>query len=212
MIKKLKVFPHVLLLQRSPNRAVLEKDMLKWVQVYKPKLQKNTVSDVLFWLLESHPEFRNLFYIRVGRYSGIRGRTLLFLAKQFYKPLKEMLRFAEPANIGAGFFARIGFGTIVGAEKIGENCWINPGVALGYKDDKGGLPVIGNNVYIGAGAKILGPVIIGDNVVIGANAVVTRNVPPNCTVAGVPARIIKRDGVRARESLSTSTLPANQSP
>jgi serine O-acetyltransferase len=66
------------------------------------------------------------------------------------------------------------------------------------------MPIIGNNVYIGAGAKILGSITIGDNVIIGANAVVTRNVPPNCTVAGVPARIIKRDGVRVKESLASS--------
>ena len=205
MIKKLKALPHILLLRRSSNKDVLEKDMLKWFQVYSPKLQKDTVNSVLFWLLETHPEFRNLFYVRVGYYSGIPGKLLLFLAKQLYKPLKETLRFAEPANIGAGFFAHTGFGTIVGAEKIGENCWINPGVAIGYKDDKGGMPVIGNNVYIGAGAKILGPITIGNNVVIGANAVVTKDVPSNCTVAGAPARIIKRDGVRVRESLSTST-------
>ncbi|MBK9925977.1 MAG: hypothetical protein IPP66_11895 [Anaerolineales bacterium] len=106
------------------------------------------------------------------------------------------------------FFSRTGFGTVIGAEKIGENCWVNTGVAIGYKDDKGGMPVIGNNVYIGAGAKILGPIIIGDNVIVGANAVITKNVPSNCTVAGVPAKIIKRDGVKVKESLSTASPSA----
>ena len=204
MIKKLKALPHILLFRRSSSRAILEKDMLRWFQVYKPKLHKNTVSNVLIWLLDTHPEFRNLFYARIGRYTGMRGKTLLFLARKSYTPPKETLRFGEPLNIGPGFFARVGFGTIVGAEKIGENCWINPGVTVGYKDYKGGMPIIGNNVYIGAGAKILGSITIGDNVIIGANAVVTRNVPPNCTVAGVPARIIKRDGVRVKESLASS--------
>ncbi|MBK9925976.1 MAG: hypothetical protein IPP66_11890 [Anaerolineales bacterium] len=110
MIKKLKALPHILLLRRSSSKAVLEKDMLKWFQVYKPKLQKNTAVDLLCWLLDTHPEFRNLFYIRIGRYSGVAGKALLFLAKKLYKPLKETLRFAEPANIGAGFFRAQGLG------------------------------------------------------------------------------------------------------
>ena len=56
-------------------------------------------------------------------------------------------------------------------------------------------PIIGDNVFIGAGAKILGPIKIGNGAVIGANAVVTKNVPDNCTVVGVPAKIIKKNNV-----------------
>ena len=204
MMNKIKAIPHVLLFKRSANKAIIERDMLKWFQVYKPKHPGKSVIEILIWLLESHPEFRNLFYARIGRYSGVLGKSLLYLGRKLYKAPVETLRFAEPINIGAGFFARVGFGTIVAAEKIGENCWVNPGVALGYKGSGGGLPIIGNNVYIGAGAKILGPVTIGDNAIIGANAVVTKNVPPNCTVAGVPARIIKRDGMKVKEMLPAS--------
>jgi serine O-acetyltransferase len=200
MITKLIAIPHILLFRRSASRAVIEKDMLRWFQVYKPRLRKTSPVNLLVWLLNARPEFRNLFYARIGRFSGLRGSVLLSLAKIFYPPLKVALRFAEPINIGPGFFARAGFGTIIAAERIGENCWVNPGVAIGFKDDKGGMPSIGDNVYIGAGAKILGPVTIGDNAVIGANAVVTRDVPSNCTVAGLSARIIKRDGVRVKES------------
>jgi len=115
------------------------------------------------------------------------------LAKMLFRPM-ETLGFGMP-SIGPGFFIQHGFVTAIGAEKIGENCWVNPGVTIGYKNEKG-IPTIGNNVYIGAGAKILGPLTIGDNVIVGANAVVTKSVPSNCTVAGIPARIIKRDGQR----------------
>jgi serine O-acetyltransferase len=61
--------------------------------------------------------------------------------------------------------------------------------------------VIGDNVRIGAGAKVLGGITLGDNVSVGANAVVVKDVPPNCVVVGVPAYIVKRDGKRVRESL-----------
>ena len=74
--------------------------------------------------------------------------------------------------------------------KIGSNCTINQQVTIAEKDEQ--AAVIGDNVFIGAGAKILGPVIIGNNVRIGANAVVTKDVPDDCFVAGIPAQIKKK--------------------
>ena len=206
MLKKLRALPHILLFKRSSNRAVIEKDMLRWFQIYRPNLPKNSVTETLIWLLNEHPEFGNLFFLRLGHFAGIRGRSLVALARFLQKPPLEILRFGEPLNMGPGFFARTGYGCIVAAEKIGENFWINPCVTIGYKDDKGGLPCIGNNVYVGTGAKVLGPVTIGDNAVIGANAVVLKDVPPNCTVAGLPARIIKRDGQSVKK-LSQTAAP-----
>jgi len=211
MIAKLKSSLHIILFKRSANRSVIERDMFRWFQVYKPRLRNNTVNETLSWLLNTHPEFRNLFYARIGRYNRFLGKLVLYLAKKVYKPI-ETFGFSEPMDVGPGFFVRVAFGTVVGAEKIGENCWLNPGVTLGYKDESGGMPVLGNNVYIGAGAKILGHITIGDNVVVGANAVVTRNVPSNCTVAGIPARIIKRDGVKVRVSLSSSSPSSQDAP
>ncbi|MDR2010191.1 MAG: serine O-acetyltransferase [Bacteroidales bacterium] len=65
----------------------------------------------------------------------------------------------------------------------------------------GGKPTIGNNVKIYAGAKLIGGIKVGDNVKIGANAVVVKDVPDNCTVVGVPAYIVRRDGVSIKENL-----------
>jgi len=193
MIQKIKALPHMLLFRRSSARSLIEKDMERWIQICKPERIDRSVSENLAWLLAIYPEFRNLFYYRIGQYSRILGRMMVALARMLYMPM-ETLGFGIPV-IGPGFFIRHGFTTAIGAEKIGENCWVNPSVTIGYKNEKG-IPIIGNNVYIGAGAKILGPLTIGDNVIIGANAVVTKSVPSNCTVAGVPARIIKRDGQR----------------
>ena len=79
--------------------------------------------------------------------------------------------------------------------EIGDNCTIYHGVTLGGtgKDTGKRHPTIGNNVLIGAGAKVLGPFKVGDNSMIGANSVVLREVPPNTTVTGIPGRMVKQD-------------------
>lgn len=74
---------------------------------------------------------------------------------------------------------------------IGDNVIIGQNVTIGRQLDPEGIPKIGNNIYISAGARVLGGITIGDNVIIGANAVVVKDVPPNSIVAGVPAKVIK---------------------
>lgn len=79
--------------------------------------------------------------------------------------------------------------------KIGNNCMIGQNVTIGGKSgpNGGGVPTIGDNCYISAGARLIGNVKVEDNSVVGANAVVLKDVPSNCIVAGVPSKIIKRD-------------------
>lgn len=86
-----------------------------------------------------------------------------------------------------------GNGVIIDNAVIGNNVIIRPQVIIG-KTIKGGsqAATIGNNVDVGVGAKILGNITIGDNVMIGANAVLVNDVPPNCTVVGIPAKIVKQ--------------------
>jgi serine O-acetyltransferase len=108
------------------------------------------------------------------------------------------------AKIGKGLFIDHGMGVVIGeTAEIGDNCIIYQGVPLGGtgKDTGKRHPTIGNNVFIGAGAKVLGPFTIGDNCKIAANAVVLHEVPPNCTAVGVPARIVKRDGIKVDGTL-----------
>ncbi|MFA5356224.1 MAG: serine O-acetyltransferase EpsC [Candidatus Omnitrophota bacterium] len=108
------------------------------------------------------------------------------------------------ATIGKGFFIDHGMGVVIGETAIiGDNVLLYQGVTLGGTGLEKGKrhPTIGNNVVIGAGAKVLGNITVGDNSYIGANAVVIKDVPPNSTVVGVPGRITKQDGKKIDISL-----------
>ncbi len=101
------------------------------------------------------------------------------------------------ATIGKHFFIDHATGVVIGeTAEIGDNVSMYQGVTLGgvSTEKKKRHPTIGNNVVIGAGATILGPITVGDNVRVGAGSVVVKSVPPNSTVVGVPAKIVHREG------------------
>lgn len=103
-------------------------------------------------------------------------------------------------EIGKGTsFGYKGMGVVIHSNaKIGENCIIAQQVTIGGRSKQKGVPVIGNNVYIGAGAKVLGDITIGDNCVIGANAVVLQSFDEGCSIAGVPAKVL-RTGIKMED-------------
>ena len=109
------------------------------------------------------------------------------------------------ATIGKGFFVDHGAGVVIGETTIiGDNCVMFHNVTLGGTGKHKGKrhPTLGKNVLIGTGAILLGPITVGDNVRIGANSFIfMRDVPADCTVAGVPARIVKHNGRRCDEPL-----------
>ncbi|MEO6922098.1 MAG: serine O-acetyltransferase [Collimonas sp.] len=107
------------------------------------------------------------------------------------------LEIAARCEIGPGLYFPHTQGTVIGANKIGENATIYHNVTFGAREidlDYSALsrPNIGDNVIVGAGAKVLGAVTIGNNARVGANAVVVEDVPPGVTVVGIPARIVKQ--------------------
>ncbi len=158
----------------------LRMDIERWKNVLN--LSGNE-KQVLKQLLSHHKEFRNLF---VHRNTG--RRHFCRMIKLLYPPLDSL--YIMTNNIGGGLYIQHGFSTYIAAESIGENCWINQQVTIGYKDDTT-APVIGDNVTVTCGAKVLGPITIGDNAVIGANAVVIKDVEPGAVMGGVPARRLK---------------------
>ncbi|MGL5081297.1 MAG: serine O-acetyltransferase [Microcoleaceae cyanobacterium] len=116
------------------------------------------------------------------------------------------------ATLGSGIFIDHGMGVVIGETAIvGDYCLIYQGVTLGGTGKESGKrhPTLGENVVVGAGAKVLGNIEIGSNVRIGAGSVVLRNVPPNCTVVGVPGRVVYRSGVRVNP-LEHASLPDSE--
>ncbi|MCE5199373.1 MAG: serine O-acetyltransferase EpsC [Armatimonadota bacterium] len=106
------------------------------------------------------------------------------------------------ATIGKGFFIDHGMGVVIGeTAEVGDNCLLYHGVTLGgvSLEKKKRHPTLGNNVVIGAGAKVLGAITLGDNVQVGANTVVLKDVPPNSVVVGTPGRVVVQDGRRVEQ-------------
>jgi len=123
----------------------------------------------------------------------ILGRTLFLIYYYRYYKLGIKLNFSIPLNVFGPGLSIAHYGTIVinGNAKIGENCRIQTDVTIGATNGNVLAPQIGNNVYIGSGAKLIGNIIIGNNTVIGANAVVNKSFEDgNITIAGVPAKKI----------------------
>lgn len=132
------------------------------------------------------------YYQKMLRKHEYYQNTNSFNAKLFgvfFKLLSIYFGFTIPVNVFKSGLYIVHWGNIVisSKAKIGKNCRIHSGVNIG---EYGGAPIIGDNVYIGPGSKIFGPITIGNNVKIGANAVVNKSFPDNCSIAGVPARII----------------------
>ena len=116
------------------------------------------------------------------------------------------------AQIGKHFFIDHAMGVVIGETTVvGDNCVLYQGVTLGGTGNETGKrhPTLGNNVLIGAGTKVLGPVYIGDNARIGAGSVVLRNLPANCTAVGVPAEVVRinNKAVNPADDLDQQDLP-----
>jgi len=199
VFQKIRAILHIILFLASPSKPVIEKDIERWLELtHFDNSQRLPKWKGLVWLLWRYQEYRNLFYYRIKKENRLISRAFLEVAKLFYAPMSTL--YIRAMSIGEGLFVQHGYCTEISARSIGKNCWINQQVVIGYSDE-GKTPKIGDNVHITAGAKVFGDITIGDNSIIGANAVVFKNVPPNCTVVGVPGYIVKRDGKKVKEPL-----------
>lgn len=156
------------------------KDLDRWKRICRLEGSRTAILAQLLW---TKKEFRNLFVYRNSHRYIYRSWIALW-----YRPMDTL--FIETPQIGGGLFIQHGFATMIAAKSIGENCWINQQVTIGYTGK--GCPVIGNNVMITCGAKVLGDITVNDNAIIGANAVVVKDVEPGAVMGGVPAKVIRK--------------------
>ena len=153
---------------------------------------KNVLSVMLLY-----PGFHAILFYRIAHFfNNIKLKLIARLISQIARFLTG-IEIHPGAQIGKRLFIDHGMGIVVGeTATIGDNCTIYHGVTLGGtgKNKNKRHPDIGNNVVIGCGAKVLGPIKIGNNVKIGANAVILKDIPDNSTVVGVPGKIIEKIG------------------
>ena len=178
-ISSLRLAPHLVVMLCMTDKRIVEADLSRWAEskaLEKPRTPWDFI--VLFVLFMTFTKaYRNVFYLRLG----IKSYLLRWLC-----PSLGSLKI-DSGHIGPGLYIVHGENTFVTAESIGANCQIGRHVVMGFAN--GAVPVVGDNVNILSGAKIIGKVTIGHNATIGLNTVVLHNVEPYTTVLGVPARV-----------------------
>lgn len=158
-----------------------------------------------------YPSFKVMLHYRLAH--KLYNRKMYFLARYISQRAARRtgIEIHPGATIGEGLFIDHGNGVIIGETTIiGNNVTLYQGVTLGGTGKEHGKrhPTICDNVMISAGAKVLGSFTVGENSKIGAGSVVLEEVPPNCTVVGVPGRIVKRDNIAIpRDTMDQVHLP-----
>ena len=176
----------------------------------KAVFERDPAAKTWFEVLLCYPCVRVMMYYRLAHRLYLKGHTTL--ARWISQRGRHVtgIEIHPGATIGEGFFIDHGDGVVIGETTIiGDNVTLYQGVTLGGTGKHVGKrhPTIGNNVTVGAGAKVLGPFKVGDNSKIGAGAIVLKEVPPNCTVVGNPGRIVKKETVRQEVDLDHIHLP-----
>ena len=148
------------------------------------------------------PGFKYTFLLRVKKYSDssfikkILLKPFIYVLHNHYS-FKYGISISSDTVIGPGFYIGHYGGIVINNNAIiGNNCNISHGVTIGQvnRGKRKGCPTIGNNVYIGPGAKLFGKIQIGNNVAIGANCVATKDAPENAVIAGIPGEVLSLNG------------------
>lgn len=182
-MRSLACFPLLWTYRFTDQGDLVDADVERWAEL----LWVRDRSRLLARLLYAFPEFRSVYYYRLS-VGNPTGALLARLARAVWKGVAGADLTGTP-EIGPGLFISHGQATILSAERIGANLQVHQGVTVGWDYHGERRPIIGDDVFIGAGAKILGAVTVGDGALIGANAVVMCDVPAGATAVGVPARI-----------------------
>ncbi|MEE9251750.1 MAG: serine O-acetyltransferase EpsC [Thermodesulfobacteriota bacterium] len=158
----------------------------------------------------TYPGFHAIAFHRVAHWFWVKGLKLLGRIVSHVSRFLTGIEIHPGASIGRNFFIDHGMGVVIGeTSEIGDNVTIYHGVTLGGTSHSRGKrhPTIGDDVIVGAGAKVLGPLTIGHNSKIGANSVVIVDVPPNSTVVGIPGKIVLKEEFPVYPGLEHNKIP-----
>jgi serine O-acetyltransferase len=175
--------PLLLAYRLSDQQDLIDRDVSRWAEILWPSNEPTVLAKLLY----AFPGFRAVFYHRL-RHGNPTGALLGRVCAQIWK-IVPGIELDGTKNIGPGLFISHGQGTVLSAERIGANLWVHHEVTIGWDYHGDRRPIIGDGVFIGAGAKIMGAITVGDGARIGANAVVVCDVPPGATAVGIPAKI-----------------------
>jgi len=168
-------------------------------QDYAAVFERDPAARSSFEVLLAYPGVHAIFIHRINHILWNAGIPVVPRLFSHIARLLTGIEIHPAAKIGKGFFIDHGMGVVIGeTSELGENCLLYQGVTLGGTGKEKGKrhPTLGNNVTVGAGAKILGAITIGNNAVIGANSVILKPVPDNAICVGVPGRITKKKIIR----------------
>ena len=169
---------------------MLLKKFKEFLYIYK---KKDPASRSYFEILLCYPGVHALFFHKISNFFWELNLKLIARIMSSFSRFFTGIEIHPAVKIGKNLFIDHGMGIVIGETTvIGDNVSIYQGVTLGGTkwEKKKRHPTISDNVVIGAGAKVLGPILIGKNSKIGANSVVTKNVPSNTVVIGIPARVV----------------------
>ncbi len=175
----------------------LQKILDFFVSDVNAAFNKDPAANTLIEVLTSYPGIKAVLLYRIAHFFWKLG--VPFIPRYISDIARELtaIDIHPGAEIGAEFFIDHGAGVVIGeTAEVGNNVTIYSGVVLGGTnlEQRKRHPTLGNDIVVGTGAKILGPITIGDNVRVGANSVVVNDVPPHCVVVGVPAKIVSKKG------------------
>ncbi len=195
MIEQMQAQETPAVMTSSPMAMELfRQDVGRWVIPQQVAPPDQVTVRVMIRLLHRYMPVRAMAWFRFG--SWCKQKRIPFLPGAIQRLLfrRYGLEIKVGADIDGGLYIAHPIGTVIATDRIGRNCTIIAAVTIGMRNTWA-FPRIGDNVFIGAGARVLGGITVGDNAVIGANAVVIHDVPQGATVVGIPGRVVHHKGL-----------------